>query len=254
MAPTAEPVEPETWAAVAKLVCLGTIFFIMLLFVLTIFSNFIADEAHQPLDFYSNKLRTRPYWLMLLILFLGGGIGGVYNTGQTNALNEGLPEVAIACYLEALVIGISALVKESAGTALTSMLLFLLVGSSLCLVSLVPTLPVNRPGVYYAVIYFIVNIIFVYWLKTAVKRHIHVDGQQKVVPPGSERLFICWYEVVCKWNPVMAVLTSMAYGVEYLLSTGEYGWACALAYYVIACVLLVGCCHQFKTGTALEND
>merc|ERR1712139_381047 len=120
------------------------------------------------------------------------------------------------------------------------------------MVTLAPTLPLNRPGVIYAVIYFICNMIFVEWCKIGVWRHIGVDGHKPILPVGAERLFQIWHQAIFKWNPLLLTLTSLAYGVEYLQFVGEYGWACALAYFVIAFLLLAGCCQQFRTGTELE--
>jgi len=240
------------WPGISSMVCLGTIGYIMLLSVWTIFINFISDEAHQPLDFYSNKLRTKPYWLVIELVVLGGGIAGVYQTNQMKVLNEGLPEVAIACYLQGLVIAFSTSFGCSAATSLTAMLLYFFVGPALCMVTLVPTLPMNRPGVFYGVIFFIVNVIFVAWVRVGVRRHVNRDGASRILPPGAERLFELWCEAVFKWNPLLATLTSLIYGVEHLQFVGEYGWACALGFYVIAFLLLAGCCRQFKTGTELE--
>jgi len=241
------------WPGIAQMMWLGVMGYVMLSFVWTIFINFVADEAHQPLDFYSNKLRTRPYWLILEILVLAGATAGVNQSGQAKSFNDGLPEVAIACYLEGFIIALSELVQNSAATSLTAMVIYVFVGPGLCMVTLVPTLPLNRPGVFYGVLCFIVNMIFVGWLKIGVRRHIGQDGHAKLLPAGAERLFEVWNKAVFRWNPLLMTLTSMAYGVEYLQSTGEYGWACALAYYVIALLLLAGCCRQFHTGTELET-
>lgn len=248
---TADATDPF-WSGIAKLMFLGALGYVMLIFLWTAFVNFIVDEAHQPIDFYSNKLRTRPYWLIIELLLLGGVLGGVFMSGQTETLNNGLPEVAIACYLEGIVIGMVELGRVSAATSLTSMLLYTLVGPALVMVTLVPTLPLNRPGVLYGILFYLVSMIFVYVAKVGVKRHIHVDGQPKVLPAGAERLFEVWVEAVLKWNPILLCMTSMAYGVEYLQYKGEYGWACALAYWMISLLLLAGCCQQFKTGTELE--
>lgn len=226
--------------------------FVGLLFVWTVFINFIAKEAIQPLDFYSNKLRTRPYWLVIVVVVLGGGLAANFLTGKLKLLNEGLPEVAVAMYLQALCIGLMTLFQGSAATALTALCLYGFVGSALCMVALAPTLPFNRPGVWYAVLFFLANIAFVVWSRLGIKRYINQDVEAKCWPSGSERLFEIWAEAVMKWSLLMAVLTTLAYGVHYLQFVGEYGYACALTYYVVAFLLVLGCCRQFKTGTGLE--
>lgn len=247
-----EETKARFWPGVAELILLGTMGFVALLVVMTIFVNFLVDEAHQPIDFYSNKLRTRPYWLLIEIVVLGGGLCGVYFANMAKTLNDGLPEIAIACYLEGLAIGMTQLGRVSAASSLTSLCIYGFLAPCLCMITLVPTFPVNRPGIFYSVLYFIVGVIFVFWVKVGVKRHIYVDGHPKILPPGAERLFEVWYEAAFKWNPVLTICTSMAYGVEFLVYKGEYGYASALAYSVVASLILAGCCHQFRTGTELE--
>lgn len=242
------------WSGVAEMVCLGAMGYIVVCIVWTIIINFIVAEALQPLDFYSNKFRTRPYWLLIEVVLLGGGLAGMHQSGQTKVLNDGLPEIAIAVYLQGILIGIAMLAKISAAASMTAMLIYAFVGPGLCMVTLVPTLPTNRPGVWYGVLFFLVNMVFVAWFRVGVRRHTNQDGAPKILPMGAEQLFEAWSKAVFGWNPLLLTLTTLAYGVEYLQFKGEYGYACALGYYVIVFLLLAGCCHQFKTGTELEDD
>merc|ERR1712046_94404 len=95
-----------------------------------------------------------------------------------------------------ILIGIANLVHISGAASLAALLLYAFVGPALCMVTLVPTLPVNRPGVLYAAIFFIVNILFVAWVKHGIRRHIDRDGEDKPLPAGSEKLFEAWSKIV----------------------------------------------------------
>lgn len=249
---TAADMKVRFWPGVAQFTFIITMLFVGVMSIMTIVVNFFIDEARQPIDFYSNKIRTRPYWLVLEILLLGGGLLGVFFTGQTEDLQDQVPELAIACYLQGLAIGMTQFGNLSAASSLTAMVLYAFISPCLVMVTLIPTLPMNRPGVLYGVFFFIINVIFVAWVKVGVKRHIGPDGAPKIVPKGAELLFEVWSQATYKWAPALMMLTSMAYGVEHLIYTGEYGWAMALGYTVISCLLLFGCCRGFSTGTDLD--
>lgn len=245
-------VKVRFWPGVAQFTFISTMLFVAVMSVMTIVVNFFIDEARQPIDFYSNKIRTRPYWLILEILLLGGGLLGIFFTGRTDDLHNQLPELAIACYLQGFAIGMAQFGNLSAASSLTAMVIYAFISPCLVMVTVIPTLPLNRPGVLYGVCFFIINVIFVAWVKVGVKRHIGLDGAPKILPKGAEGLFEVWSKATFYWAPALMCLTSMAYGVEHLIYNGEYGWAMALGYTVISCLLLLGCCQKFRTGTELD--
>merc|ERR1740138_1060042 len=135
----------QIWPRVAQGLEITVFSYTVLMFLTVVFMNFVVDEAHQPLDFYSNKLRTRPYWLVIIVLALGGCAFAAYYTDRTKQLNENLPEIAIASYLQGLLLGVLEFARESAAAALTSTLLYTFVGATLVMVTLVPTVPMDRP-------------------------------------------------------------------------------------------------------------
>lgn len=242
----------DVWQPVAQGLSFLGAAFVAITLILTVFMNFCTDERHHPLDFYSNKIRTRPYWLLIELVLLAGILVAVFLVKLPQQINDNLPEVAIAAYAQGLIIGVSELTGESASASFTSMVLYAFVCCAIVVMTLIPTLQFARPGAFYAGMYLVFNMIIVAWIRTGVKRHLGVDGGQKLLPAGAERLFQLWAVAVLRWNPLVLVLTSMAYVVVHLYDTENYGWACAIFYYILAGLLVFGCCKSFNDGTELE--
>jgi MFS family permease len=242
----------DLWKTLAEVLAYVCNAFVILVAMWCLFINFVADESHHPLDYYSNKMRTKPYWVIIVSFVLFGLMGAVYGANSTKSLNETLPEVAISCYLEGLIIGSVALFGESAATAVVACILYFFVAGCITTMVLIPTLDFTRAGAYYAGMFLVANMIFVGWAQLAVRRHLTLDGGKKLVPAGSERLFQAWSRAVFRWNPLVVCVQSLIYTVHHLNDVKKYGMACAIGYYVIATLLVCGCCKSFTDGTELE--
>lgn len=262
--------EIEHWILLAQVLSIFTLGFVILVFIWFLFINFLAEEEQQPLDFYSNKLRLRPPYIVFTFLAFTGIALSISITPRLGLMVHKLPELLIAAYLLGLLIGCNVLFFESAAACLVAMLAYAFVGPATALISMIPTLNARRPAVFYSGAFFVLNIVWVVWVGIGVRRIAQKhqmsssldlsfddeDGEPKpdlLIPAGSERVPQIWAQVVCKWSPVLMIMTTMAYGVDYLLEEDEYGWACALAYFIIVFLLVFGCCRGFKYGTELQQ-
>lgn len=258
----------DLWVVLAWGMNYASVISVGSVFLWFVFINFFGDEDSQPLDYYSNKLRARPYLVVfMLLIFLGIGlVCGI--TDRLELMRQLLPELLIAAYLQGYAIFGSILVLESSAAALVAALAYSFVSAATAVITVIPTLPARRPGVFYSGMFFVLNVIWVLWAGLAIRRiqqanrrhalDLATDDDEELqkrdllVPAGAERLPYIWAQVVCKWSPVMMIVTSMVYGCDYLLEEDKYGPACALAYYIVAFLLVLGCCHGFRFGTELE--
>jgi len=257
----------DLWVVLAQGLGYVSAAFGAFVFLWFVFINFLAGEEHQPLDYYSNKVRMRPYLVLVFLIVLAGIPLLISITDRLGLMVNLLPELLIAAYLQGLGITGSILVLESAAASVIAMTAYAFISTGTVLITLIPTFQARRPGVFYSGIYFVLNIIWVIWIGLAVQRlqrqymqerdlemSFDDDEDEKrdaLVPAGAERVPQIWAQVVCRFTPVLLIVTSMVYGVDYLLEEDEYGWACALAYYITSCLLVVGCCRGFKFGTEL---
>lgn len=241
----------------AESVCNGLSFISLIMVGLTVlwfaFLNFVANEVYHPLDFYSNTLRTKPYWYMIEVVLLGGIVAGVASTGQLGTFHKFLPELASAIYLQGLAITLVVALSLSAGAAMTAQLAYAFTAACLTLIVTIPTAPGKRPGVVYSGLYFLINIIWVAWLRVGMRRHYGRDNKQVNYPPGFEKLPQLWASAVLWGNPLLLFITNLVYLVVYMIDLGMYGGAFAAAYFVVSTVLVLGCCRSYRAGTELEE-
>lgn len=216
------------------------------------FVNFAGDEVNHPLDFYSNKIRTRPYWFLLMVVIFVALTAFASTGGRMSLFLDHQPELAIAAFLLGFAIGVTVLVRLSAGAALAAMIAYPLVAAATVAIVLIPTLHIDRPGAYYSGAYFIFHILWVAWLNEGVRRHLREDASRSLLPPGAEKMTQLWAASVYGWSPLLFIGTTLAYAVDHLVAVGRYGFACALAYYVVAGLLLIGCCYRYRSTTTMN--
>jgi len=222
------------------------------------FINFLGDELYHPLDFFSNKLRTRPYWYVLVLAFLAGLLGMDMATGDWAELAKTLPELAVATNVQGFVLVGTMMMFESAGAAMVTMLAHMIFTKGLVVIVTIPT-PPFLPGAVYSNGYFLANMFFVFFLKVGAERHARSlekleEGQTSkwVLPEGAERVPKLWARSVLYGNPVLMLLTDIMFLAVYLMSRGEYGKALTICYFICALLLLMGCCSQYKAGTTVD--
>lgn len=222
--------------------------------------NFLGDEINHPLDFLSNKLRTRPYWYLLVLFGLGGLVGADIFSGEVEELQNTLPELMVSVNVEGFLLVGTMMLKESAAAGMVTMLLHILISKGLVLIVSIPSLDF-LPGAIYANLYFFLYMLFVFMLKTSAERHAALlnkdDGgppvQSRVrLPEGSETVPRLWARTILYGNPVLMILIDILFLAVYLMSRGEYGKALTICYSIIATCLLVGCCSQYRAGTTVE--
>lgn len=216
------------------------------------FRNFLSDELYHPLDFYSNKLRTRPHYLALVLGVLGGGAVLILFSGILWTVFDTLPELGFAVQLQALVLGAVMIVRESAAAGLVATALNAFVAAGTARIATIPDMPSDQPGVFYSGAYLILGMIFAEWMRVGAERHVDHDGEKSPLPPGAERLPQLWAKTVRYGNPALLVVTNLVFLELYMLEQNEYGWGCAILFYVVAAVLLFGCCYRFRAGTEVE--
>jgi len=225
------------------------------------FVNFLGDEANHPLDFLSNKLRSRPYWYLLVLFGLGGLVGADIFSGEVEELQSTLPELMVALNVEGFLLVGTMMLKESAAAGMVTMLLHIIVSKGLVLIVSIPNLDF-LPGAMYANMYFFLYMFFVFVVKTGAERHADLLVKQdenpemtksKVrVPEGASTVPRLWARTILYGNPVLMILTDILFLAVYLMSRGEYGKALTICYSIVATLLLFGCCSQFRAGTTVE--
>merc|ERR1712032_982383 len=201
---------------------------------------------------YSNKIRTRPYWFLLMVFGFVALTVLAATGGRLSLFLDYQPELAIAAFLQGFAIGGTVLVRLSAGAALTAMIAYPALAAATVAIVLIPTLPMDRAGAYYSGAFFILNILWVAWLSEGVRRYLHEDASRQLLPPGAEKMTKLWAMSVYGWSPLLLIGTSLAYAVDQLIAVGKYGFACALAYYVVAALFLLGCCYSFQSTTTMD--
>lgn len=261
------PLMADFWVVLAQVLSYCTAIFVAIVYIWFVLINFLLGEEHQPLDYYSNKVRMRPYLVIVFLFVLAGIPLAIGISDRLETMVKLLPEVMIAAYLQGITIAGSILVSESAAASVVAMTAYAFISPATVVITLIPNLSdYKRPGPWYSGAYFALNIIWVLWIGLAVQRLQRQYAQERdfemaldeddekreaLVPAGAERVPQIWAQVVCKFTPVLFVITSMVYGVDYLLEEDEYGLACALAFYIVSFLLVIGCCHGFKFGTEL---
>mmetsp|Transcript_39203 Transcript_39203/g.73106 ORF Transcript_39203/g.73106 Transcript_39203/m.73106 type:complete len:255 (-) Transcript_39203:66-830(-) len=218
--------------------------------------NFLGDEIYHPLDFFSNKMRTRPYWYLLVLAATGGLLGLDMASGYLNELSTALPELVVCTSLEGFLLVGTMMLSESAGAAIVTMLAHMIIKKGLVIIVTIPTAPV-MPGAVYANAYFILHIFFVFFLQVGAQRHarhlVKIENQSRfVLPDGAERVPKLWARTVLRGCPVLLVVTDILFLAVYLMSRGEYGKTITILYFITALGMLLGCCSQYKSGTTVE--
>eukprot|EP00930_Biecheleria_cincta_P057202 TRINITY_DN43177_c0_g1_i1.p1 TRINITY_DN43177_c0_g1~~TRINITY_DN43177_c0_g1_i1.p1 ORF type:complete len:265 (+),score=48.79 TRINITY_DN43177_c0_g1_i1:27-821(+) len=228
------------------------------------FINFLGDEANHPLDFLSNKLRTRPYWYLLVLFGLGGLVSADIFSGEVEELQSTLPELMVSVNLEGFMLVGTMMLNESAAAGMVVMLLHIIISKGLVLIVSIPTLDF-LPGAIYANMYFFLYMFFVFVLKTGAERHGHLLDKQEAgnnqnpakkskvkLPEGASTVPRLWARTILYGNPVLMILSDILFLAVYLMSRGEYGKALTICYSIVATLLLFGCCSQFRAGTTVE--
>mmetsp|Transcript_53505 Transcript_53505/g.171459 ORF Transcript_53505/g.171459 Transcript_53505/m.171459 type:complete len:243 (+) Transcript_53505:132-860(+) len=239
----------ETWEVAAQVFGYVSLVYVGLTSSWFLVVNFLAAEESQPLDYYSNKLRIRPYWYALIILALVAVTLAVSITDQLGLLVKTLPELVVTAYLQGLTIAATVGLFESSAAALVSMLFYVVVGTATLLIVTIPTPPFGRPGVVYSNAFLVAKMVGVAWLKIGVGRH-YIDT--KPLPAGAERLPELWAKAVLWGNPLLLIILDLLYAVLWQLEKDNFGSALSISYFVVASLLLLGCCHSYRAGTELD--
>eukprot|EP00913_Durusdinium_trenchii_P027071 g25406.t1 len=134
------------------------------------FINFLGDELYHPLDFFSNKMRTRPYWYFLVLAATGGLLSIDMASGYLDELSNTLPELVVCTNLQGFVLVGRMMLSESAGAAMVTMLAHMIITKGLVVIVTVPTAPF-MPGAVYSNGYFLLYMFFVFFLKVGAERH-----------------------------------------------------------------------------------
>ncbi|CAE7183873.1 unnamed protein product [Symbiodinium microadriaticum] len=218
--------------------------------------NFVGDEAYHPLDFFSNKMRTRPYWYLAVVAATGGLLGLDMASGYLEELSNALPELVVCTNLQGFVLVGTMMFSESAGAAMVTMLAHMIVTKGFVVVITIPTAPF-MPGAVYSNAYFMMYIFFVFFLKVGAERHarhlVKIQFQSKfALPDGAERVPKLWARTVLRGCPVLLLVTDILFLAVYLMSRGEYGKTITILYFITALGMLLGCCSQYKSGTTVE--
>jgi len=208
----------EYWAPIAEL-CQWTTFVVVALPAARfLYQNFVVREINHPLDYYSNRLRTKPPIFLFIIVVLLGGAGLSANTGELSQFLGTVPELAIVVYLQGWMHMISAWFTISAAAGLVAALLYAIAGACAVLVVLIPTPPGDEPGWVYSVAYLGVQLVSVGWVRVGVRRHLNNDNGGKIVPDGAELLAMSWEWVVCRFVPVLLVGSNVAFLLAYVIT------------------------------------
>eukprot|EP00929_Paragymnodinium_shiwhaense_P101249 TRINITY_DN64199_c0_g1_i4.p1 TRINITY_DN64199_c0_g1~~TRINITY_DN64199_c0_g1_i4.p1 ORF type:complete len:275 (+),score=34.77 TRINITY_DN64199_c0_g1_i4:72-827(+) len=229
--------------------CGGAIGLVVLWFGMV---NYIGAEEHHPLDWYSNKMRTRPYWFVLEVLFFGSVAAGLWFGSQLEFFCSLIPELLIAVDSLGLVIGVVVLFGESAAATLTAWAIYTFVSACIVIIIIIPTPPVSRPGLVYSSVFLVVNVLLVIWVELGVYRHLDREKRDPLIPVGSETMPRLWAKAVKRATPLLLIVTNLLYLSQSLVAQNNYGSAAAIVYYVVAVLLLLGCCGSYRADTVIE--
>jgi len=242
----------DMWGAVARVLTFaaGALIGIILLKFITF--NFLADEKYHPVDYFSNVMRTKPPCFMLVVVALAGSAVGSIMSGQLGLLQETLPEVIIAVDLLGMVIFATVFRHFSAAAALVAVLLYE-ISSVANVIAVMVVTPPEEPGWVYGSAFLVLNFVWVAWLRVAIQRYTGRDGNESPLPHGADTLPRLWAKAALYGIPMLLVSTNVLYFIAYLAKVGSYGWASALSLYTVSGVLILGCCHSYRSGTELEE-
>jgi|Transcript_85580 hypothetical protein len=245
------PTASAVWVDFAYMLGMAAFGVLIAIAVLFVYTNFIQPEMYHPLDWYSNKLRTRPHNFLGLIFIFGISSMVIMVTGSLPLMLK-VPELAVAVYLQGFMIMVVMIAKESTATALCALLLYEFMCIASVLIVMIPDVPGNEPGWIYSAMFLIMNMVFTFWIKAGVRRHHGHDGEDKLVPEGAGRLFELWEKTVLRGNPLLLIATNLAFLCVFQINAGSIGWALAILYYVVAGLLLAGCCYSYRAGTEVD--
>lgn len=240
------------WETAAQVLGVTFLVAVVLPMVSFVYMNFVVAEEKHPLDYYSNRLRTRPFYFVgILGFFAALGTTAIVFPDVSGFVIGAFPELAVAMYLQGLVIVGILLRRESAAAALTGALFYSIAGIATALIVTIPEIPVDRPGALYANAFLLANIVWVLWVSLGVGRR---RGQQhRLLPQGAECVPRQWSKAVLWGNPALLLFLDSFFGVLWQLERGDYGLAFSISYILVATLLLLGCCYNFRAGTEVED-
>jgi len=216
--------------------------------------NFIVDEKYHPLDFYSNLLRTRPFWYILIFVFFASVFASALLSEHAFGFLVGaFPELAVAMYLQGLIAVGGLLRRESTAAALAGALLYSLTATATALMVTIPDLPVERPGAIYASFFLLANIVWVVWVSEGVGRHVVNEGNPRLLPDGAECVPKRFMRTTLWGNPVLLIVLNFWFGVLWQIEIQSYGTALCFIYILVASGLVLGCCYNYRAGTEFEE-
>lgn len=221
------------------------------------FINFLGDELHHPLDFFSNKLRTRPYWYIIVLMAFAGLLVFDNASGEMTELQNTLPELVVTIYVEGFMLVGTMMMKESAGAAMVTMLGHMIVSKGLVItVTILPA--AFLPGAFYSNCFLIIYMFFVFFLQMGAERHAGYlqkpEATSRVeLPEGADRVPRLWAKAILYGNPVLMIVLDIMFLAVFLMSRGEYGKALTICYSIVATLLLMGCCSQYRAGTTVDD-
>mmetsp|Transcript_99369 Transcript_99369/g.259093 ORF Transcript_99369/g.259093 Transcript_99369/m.259093 type:complete len:274 (-) Transcript_99369:179-1000(-) len=243
-------------------------------------NNFLVAEVYHPLDYFSNKLRSRPHVFLLAALGLALCAALPSVLGISAALLAALPDLAAVVYGLGLVIFVKVWTQESTAAGLLALLLYAPVSFATVLIVMSPVLTENWAGWLYCNLYLVAHLVWVLWLRTAANRRM--TGEKitlmspawrrrlccccqrcarepdepleptSLLPEGSEKLTRLWERAVHFAAPLLLVFSNVVNLLIHLVKERELGWTFAVSYWLLACALLAGCSYDYRAGTEVE--
>jgi hypothetical protein len=242
-------------------------------------NNFVADEAYHPLDYFSNKMRSRPHVFLLVAVGLAVCAMLPVVLGISAALLTALPDLAAVVYGLGLVIFGRVWTRESTAAGLLALLLYAPVSFATVLIVMSPVLTEDWAGWLYCNLYLVAHLVWVLWLRTAADRRMAGEKitlstawrrrlccccqrcsrdqdeplePASLLPEGSEKLTQLWERAVYFAVPLLLVFSNIVNLLIHLIKERELGWTFAVSYWLLACALLAGCCYDYRSGTEVE--
>jgi hypothetical protein len=235
--------------------------------------NFGGDERKHPLDYFSNKLRSRPHVFFLTVAALVACALLPVVMGINDEMAESLPGLAAVIYGLGLAIFCKVSASESTAAGLMALLLYAPTSFFTVLIIMSPMLTESWAGWMYSNMYLAAHLFWVLWLRANANRRKEPSAQQDpdeeepslnccqrccrvevtdLLPKGSDKLTLMWEKAVYFTVPLLLVVSNLMNLFMYCIEEGENGWAAAMAFWMIACSLLAGCCLDYRAGTEVE--
>lgn len=160
-------------------------------------NNYLADEIHHPLDYFSNKLRSRPHVYVMVTAGLTICAAAPVVLGISAALLDALPELAAVVYGLGLAIYGIVWSRESTAAGLLALLLYAPLALATVLIVMSPVITEDWAGWLYCNMYLFAHLFWVVWLRNSADRRDRRAHAAALAAAAADNNKVTWIQ---KWR------------------------------------------------------